>query len=40
MTSKLGPNGIRDDWLLDKTRLILLDAMDNSCGRLFARALY
>lgn len=36
MTSKLGPNGIRDDWLIDEIRLSLLDAMDNPCGGLFA----
>jgi len=36
MTSKLGPNGIRDDRLIDEIRLILLDAMDNPCGGLFA----
>jgi len=36
MTSKLGPKGIRDDWLIDEIRLILLDAMDNPCGGLFA----
>lgn len=36
MTSKLGPNGIRDDCLIDEIRLALLDAMDNPCGGLFA----
>ena len=36
MTSKLGPNGIRDDFLIDEIRLSLLDAMDNPCGGLFA----
>lgn len=35
MTSKLGPNGIRDDRLIEEIRLTLLDAMNNPCGGLF-----
>jgi len=40
MTSKLGPNGIRDDRLMDEITRILLEAIDNPCGGLFASEIH